>query len=56
MNTAKKTTKHKTLNAIYYITLIAIVIFVLFPIYSAIINSVRYQDAEIYTYTQKLSP
>lgn len=56
MNSAKKITQHKALNSIYYIILIVIVIFVLFPIYSAIINSVRYQDAEIYTYTQKLSP
>lgn len=45
----------KVFNAIHYIVLVILVVFVLFPIFFAMINSVRFQDAEIYTYTQKLS-
>jgi ABC-type glycerol-3-phosphate transport system permease component len=40
---------------IYYTFLVLLVVFVIFPIFIAIINSVRFQDAEIYTFTQKIS-
>lgn len=47
--------KHRLVNVLYVAVLAVIVILVLFPIIFAMVNSVRYEDAEIFTYTQKLA-
>lgn len=50
-----KTRRNPAAQVLYYVILLLLVVFVLFPIFFAMVNSVRGQDAEIYTYTQKLS-
>lgn len=47
--------RNPTVRVLYYLVLFAIVSFVMLPIVVAIGNSFRYQDAEIFNYTQKLS-
>ena len=44
-----------SLEIVYYLVLLLIVCFVLLPIVFTIANALRYEDAEIFTYTQKLS-
>jgi multiple sugar transport system permease protein/putative chitobiose transport system permease protein len=46
---------HSGRKLVYYLILFTIVLFVIYPIFFVLVNSVRFEDSEIFTYTQKLS-